>query len=888
MVGQPHRPVRSGLASRLRGVPRGGTTVPTSTDDRRRGRAAARLDPGAVAAGVIDADDSDAYDDLALLAARACRCPVGGLAIRVDDGMSVLSAYGIPTEALHADGLLAVSSGPDLDGDAAAATVGADGDDDQAPRLLIDRPGTDESDDGDGLAIVALAPVRWAHQRIGVVFAAASEAARPTDEDLRALTAVRDRVEVAIRTRGLLDRLGESVLVEQRMNGALSIYGDVLRRIAVGASVGDCLGRLCRGISELDEPDVAAALVTAPDVDGQAVTAPDLPSTVVDALEHLRTSGSSWPATSDRRRALDVVTELDERGDDEVAGAAARAGFRSAVALPVRKEDGATLATLMVFDRRGREPSVTETSMLIGAADVAAIAIERGLSDRRLRRLATIIDRVHDAITILDPASLRVLFANRAASRLLGRDLDDILGATPWELDDRVSEASIRREFGPVLDRHVQVVRLRRVFPAGDDDRIETEATVQRIDDVVVAVLRDVTDTLRAVRALRDREERFRQLTDAATDGIYILDLEPERRFRYVNAAFARMLGFTPEDFYADPDLTRRHLHPGDTGALDRARADPDQATYPVVLRWSHPDGRELELEVREVGVRDGRDRIVGLYGYVADVTRRRREQASLRTALAHEREASERLRRVDDLRQAFLAAVSHELRTPLASVVGYSETLRRHRGRLGDDQVDLLLTRLVHNGQRLERLLTDLLDVDRLTKAEVTPHRRRTDIARLVADVLAHLEHPQHPVEVEVPAIEVMVDGPKVERIVDNLVRNALKHTPAGTRIRIVGERAPGGVLLTVEDTGPGIDDALKDRVFHPFEQGARSRRSASPGTGIGLSLVARLAELHGGRAWVEDRPGGGSRFRVLLPEHDPAGTATADRSGPVGNRRP
>jgi signal transduction histidine kinase len=110
-------------------------------------------------------------------------------------------------------------------------------------------------------------------------------------------------------------------------------------------------------------------------------------------------------------------------------------------------------------------------------------------------------------------------------------------------------------------------------------------------------------------------------------------------------------------------------------------------------------------------------------------------------------------------------------------------------------------------------------------------------------------------------------VDAAKVERIVENLIANAVRHTPGASPVWVRVSRHEGGVLIVVEDDGPGVPDELKAAVFEPFRQG-NGLPNPSPGVGVGLSLVARFAELHGGRAWVEDRPGGGASFRVHLPD--------------------
>ena len=105
------------------------------------------------------------------------------------------------------------------------------------------------------------------------------------------------------------------------------------------------------------------------------------------------------------------------------------------------------------------------------------------------------------------------------------------------------------------------------------------------------------------------------------------------------------------------------------------------------------------------------------------------------------------------------------------------------------------------------------------------------------------------------------------MERIIENLLANAARHTPPGSRVWVSARREDAGVLLAVEDEGAGVPLELREAVFEPFRQGPGPSEH-SPGVGVGLSLVARFAELHGGAAWVEDRPGGGASFRVYLPE--------------------
>jgi signal transduction histidine kinase len=118
--------------------------------------------------------------------------------------------------------------------------------------------------------------------------------------------------------------------------------------------------------------------------------------------------------------------------------------------------------------------------------------------------------------------------------------------------------------------------------------------------------------------------------------------------------------------------------------------------------------------------------------------------------------------------------------------------------------------------------------------------------------------------VQLEPTSRYVNADAAKVERMMENLLANAARHTPPDSSIWLRFEEADGGVVIVVEDDGPGVPDEQKELIFEAFRRGW----TTAEGSGIGLSLVARFAELHGGRAWVEDRPGGGASFRVFLPD--------------------
>lgn len=231
-------------------------------------------------------------------------------------------------------------------------------------------------------------------------------------------------------------------------------------------------------------------------------------------------------------------------------------------------------------------------------------------------------------------------------------------------------------------------------------------------------------------------------------------------------------------------------------------------------------------------------------------------------------REAAERLARSDEIRVAFLRATSHELRTPLTSIVGFAELVHSRDADLDDEDRHLLLGRLMANASRLGRLVDDLLDVDRLTSGLITANLEPHDLEQLVRRVVAEQELSNHHLELELEPVVAEVDPPKLERVVANLVANAVRHTAPGGTIRVRLHSAESGTVLTVEDNGEGIDASYLEHIFEPFVQGPAQQQAPQPGTGLGLTLASELVALHHGSLTASNLPDGGARFEVRLAD--------------------
>lgn len=392
----------------------------------------------------------------------------------------------------------------------------------------------------------------------------------------------------------------------------------------------------------------------------------------------------------------------------------------------------------------------------------------------------------------------------------------------------------------------------------------------------------DIGQYRRAERQLREAEAKYRSLVEGLPAVVYIAEFGKDGAWRYLSPKIESILGFTPEEWMGQAELWRERILPEDREQALNAELrllngeNRMQCEYRIVGKdggviWIHEEAETLE---------DDHGNPVNLQGVMYDVTEQKLAEAQLVKALDAEKEAAAGLRMLHEMQNSFLQAVSHDLRTPLTSILGCALTLEGSLAQESlsrEDEHDLI-GRIAANSRKLHRLLTNLLDLDRMSRGIVAPNRDDVDVLDILTRVVQESSTDTHPIELmTTEPVPARIDAAQVERIVENLVANAIRYTPNGTPIWVKATGDGESVLLVVEDAGPGVPLELRGSIFEPFRQG-NEVISHSPGVGIGLSLVTRFAELHGGRAWVEDREGGGASFRVYLPFGTPEELADAE----------
>lgn len=385
-------------------------------------------------------------------------------------------------------------------------------------------------------------------------------------------------------------------------------------------------------------------------------------------------------------------------------------------------------------------------------------------------------------------------------------------------------------------------------IPLGPDSGTET---VQLLEGLLAAIIGS-TLVLGAVLAEREQAERelgrahtrLAEAQEVAHVGSWEWSI-PEDRVSWSDELYS-LYGLEPQSVEVSYESFLELVHASDRELVRRTveQALLDRQPFVVDHRVALTNDRVRWLQERGRTVVDKSGSPARMVGTAQDITDRKH---------------------LDTLRDNILSAVSHELRTPLTSILGFSLTLKEKGAQLADDVRAQIVEHLAEQAHKLDQLLVDLLDLDRLRRGFVYPAFHRTDVDQLVARVTADYRNSGHPIELRTEPVVAEVDGSKLERIVDNLIANAVKHTAPGTEIRVSVEPCDEGTLITVADRGSGVPIDQREAIFEIFNRGALAV-SPVPGAGIGLSLVAQLAALHGGQVWVEENPGGGARFRVLL----------------------
>ena len=402
-----------------------------------------------------------------------------------------------------------------------------------------------------------------------------------------------------------------------------------------------------------------------------------------------------------------------------------------------------------------------------------------------------------------------------------------------------------------------------------------------------VLLVEDITEHKRAEEALAASEERYRSLAEASHDMIYII--APDGSIEYVNGFAARQFGLAPEaikgkkmtKLFSGPDAARQReniLRVLDSNMPLYVEAP---TTFPGGERW---------LGTWLVPLKDSPGRSAFVMGVSRDITERKKAEKELKEysekleemvgeRTAELQEALQKAQMADRLKSEFLANVNHELRTPLTNLILYYQMLSAYPLVKTQERLDVIGREL----QRLRNLIENLLNLSHLDLEQkslrLKPHDLNELVQNLVNDRRAMAEERSLTLTLDLcpEASRIWMDEAMMIQAVSNLLTNAINYTPAGGQMRLHtlpsrDDDGRPGIVLCVQDTGPGISEADLPHIFERFYRGSAGHETGAPGTGLGLAIVKEVVDRHHGHISVENvKEGQGAVFTLWLPAERP-----------------
>ncbi|HLE98101.1 MAG TPA: PAS domain-containing sensor histidine kinase, partial [Candidatus Thermoplasmatota archaeon] len=348
--------------------------------------------------------------------------------------------------------------------------------------------------------------------------------------------------------------------------------------------------------------------------------------------------------------------------------------------------------------------------------------------------------------------------------------------------------------------------------------------------------------------------------------------------FDYLSPAIVEFSGQEAADFYADPELVFRVVHPEDAPLLRSLLGLSVPVSGPAVVRWQHKDGRTMWSEVNQSAVFSANGDLVAVEGIARDVTDRERDRETERRTETQRRREGDRLRENEAFQTKVVHTAARELGSPLTAM-GVQVHLLRQRAGVMPQEATHAVDVLARNLDRLTDLVRNILDVTQLRRGVLPMRRQPVEIDRVIAETLASFREDatRRGITIESAIAEDLVvvgDVSRLTRAFFHLVGNAVKFTPADGHVTVQASRRGDTVVVRIKDTGPGIRLEDVPHLFQPFAPLDQAVQSSLAGAGVGLYLTRGLVEEHGGRVWVESAGAGqGSTFVVTLPLA-PAGT--------------
>lgn len=473
---------------------------------------------------------------------------------------------------------------------------------------------------------------------------------------------------------------------------------------------------------------------------------------------------------------------------------------------------------------------------------------------------------------VLDRETLQILDVNDSALQVYGYTREEFLSMTSVELrpeEERPRYLALNRE--TLGTQHTGVwTHIKK-----DGSRIFVDVTVHEMSfggrRARLILANDVTEKTQALRELQLSEARFRRVFNSDITGFSFWDASG--KITQANDLFLDMVGYTRKDLL-DGLINLDSISPAEYAHADlqaREEIRISGVCRPYEKEYLRKDGTRIPVMIGAARIDDDNAQATGVTCVMDMSHRKQMEQEILELNRDLEQRINERTKALQEVNkelESFTYSVSHDLRAPLRAIHGYSQMLFEDYGGKLDEEGVRLLNAVKFNAKRMGQLVDDLLAFSRIGKRRVA--EKETDLTRLVHDVLAEVDEAEKKhAKITIHRLgTAVVDEPLVRQAFQNLISNALKYSSRSNDAQIeIGATSVDGVpTYFVKDNGAGFDMAYYKKLFGVFQR--LHEQDEFEGTGVGLAIVQRIVQRHGGRIWAEGKVGEGAVFFFTLSE--------------------
>ncbi|MGI0481835.1 PAS domain S-box protein [Geminocystis sp. CENA526] len=503
--------------------------------------------------------------------------------------------------------------------------------------------------------------------------------------------------------------------------------------------------------------------------------------------------------------------------------------------------------------------------------------IELETSRAKFQRL---LDDISDKFLIFSHTDSILTYVSNSIEKIFGVSADDVIGKSwitqiNW-LPEYLEKGNIeiRRMIEQKNDSQIEMCFIR---PDGELKTINVlQHPVWDQSGKLIAIeglVEDITQSKQVLTALENSEAKYRTFIETANDLIY--SINPEGKFTYLSPNTEDILGFAPEELEGlnFPEV----LHPDDVAHC--------QEFFAIVMGGEKKRGLEYRVIHKDGSWRwhitsaspqfNDQGEVIAFLGFAYDITERK-------LAELKQQQLNQELIKANRLKDEFLAMMSHELRTPLNAILGMAEILQEKIYGEMNVQQEKSISTIEKSGKHLLSLINDILDVTKIEAGKIDLHLQNVKVNSLCESSLAFINPLAQKKQIQLKMVlpfqapKIYADENRIRQVLLNLLNNAVKFTPAHGKVTLEvippppinkGDQASNHLRFVVKDTGIGIASEDIEKLFKPFVQIDSALNRQYEGTGLGLVLVKKIVELHGGKVSVTSEVGVGSCFTVDLP---------------------